>query len=1424
MSSPMEACQIQHQIYNPTANFHGYAETKYWWSKHCDWDWYFSAAPAPVSYECETGFKRSLPGVCVREEDYQPTPDRDACGGYNNGGNVSASTDYPIDITSGNKTFKVIDFETADRSLSLTRLYNSRPHMGAINGTISANPLGLGFNWRFAFQHELHLNVDYTDNVEIETAGGGSYPFLRKSATGAFEAQHWGYGTYSQTDYSLEFVGTWPSSWSSVISASTQWRVKDRDDNVWVFQTFLQPGSNKYVIGRPISVTKRGGHVTTFAYGTYGELVSVTDPYGKVLSFAWNYKPASAPGGVAPIAINRVTLPDGTHLDYTYDSISTSGEFSNRLVKAEHQSAANVVLDASTYLYENADYPFAVTGIQDVGGTRRWTVEYDASGRATTSTGPDETDKTTLAYGSAVAPSMSRTVTNALGKSATYNYHFGAWTVYQTGVNGNASANCPASARSFTYNSSRYFIATSTDEEGRVTSYTRDAKGRPTAIVEGYGTPSAKTTGITWHTTLNVPAQIVQSGLTTDYSWNTSGQLTQITEADATSQTVPYSTNGQTRVTTFTYDPHGALLTVDGPLAGTGDTTTYTYSTSGYLATVTNEVGHVTTVSSVDGRGLPTTVVDPNNVQTGLTYDSEGRLKAMTVDVGGLAAVTAIDYNVVGDITKITRPNGAFLQYTYDSGRRVIKVEDSNGSYAEYDRDKLGNVTARRIKDSGGTLQFSQTAVFDELGRLLRFIGASNQTWTHGYDKTGNRVSVTDPRSNIFGWSYDSVNRLISTSDEDSNVVTLTRNGKDEITNFRDPRSLNTTFVRSGFGDVIQRVSPDSGTTVYVYNALGKPTQITDGRGVVANLTYDDAGRLLTKQYPAATGENVTYTWDATASGNKGKGRVTAIQDASGSIAWIYNALGQVTQERKTTGTVVYTVGYTYDLDGNVTEITYPSGRTVSYSRDATGLVTGVTTKASPSSSLVTLASNVAYQPFGPLQSLTYGNGLVLWKTFTKDYNPNTLIVEQGSNSVVNRSYTYWNGDFSITNIWDSKDTVRTENYVYTPNQRLQNTYADWGELTYWQDGVGNRTADIFNDGSTTTTKSLQYPYNNNRIAGVAQGSTTLRTITHDGAGNIVTDVRGATSYTYRYNNRGRLDRLMVGTTVKADYAYDGLERMAVRTTQNMTPSATTHYVYDRAGRLLAEASGTGTTQREYVWIDDLPLALFADLDTGTPKQWFAHPDHLNRPTKMTDASQAVVWDAYYWPYGEIRAITGSASNNLRFPGQYYLVESGLHYNWHRHYDPTLGRYTQPDPLGFVDGASIYAYAKSSPTIETDPTGLQGRGIVWPKPPTLVPPFPAPKTPGAWKLMWKLGQLCLRIASGQGGNDDDPKGCYARWEQESDACRARYQETTHFDFIGGCLERASSRRTFCIKNGGPSPLEPPVWGVEDEEIWRNMGR
>ena len=211
-------------------------------------------------------------------------------------------------------------------------------------------------------------------------------------------------------------------------------------------------------------------------------------------------------------------------------------------------------------------------------------------------------------------------------------------------------------------------------------------------------------------------------------------------------------------------------------------------------------------------------------------------------------------------------------------------------------------------------------------------------------------------------------------------------------------------------------------------------------------------------------------------------------------------------------------------------------------------------------------------------------------------------------------------------------------------------------------------------------------------------------------ANNTVTaDTRGSTAYNYSYNKRNRLAELAIASTVTADYTYDGLERLAIRTTSNMTPAGTTHYLYDRTGHLLVEADDTGQTLREYVWLDDMPLAVVSDVNTMSPNLYFVHADHLDTPVRMTDGSKAVVWDAYFLAFGTVASITGSASNNLRFPGQYFLIEDGLHYNWYRHYDPTIGRYLQPDPLGLEallsDGPSVYAYVSLNPANYTDPTG-----------------------------------------------------------------------------------------------------------------------
>jgi RHS repeat-associated protein len=103
----------------------------------------------------------------------------------------------------------------------------------------------------------------------------------------------------------------------------------------------------------------------------------------------------------------------------------------------------------------------------------------------------------------------------------------------------------------------------------------------------------------------------------------------------------------------------------------------------------------------------------------------------------------------------------------------------------------------------------------------------------------------------------------------------------------------------------------------------------------------------------------------------------------------------------------------------------------------------------------------------------------------------------------------------------------------------------------------------------------------------------------------------------------------------------------------------------------------------------------------------YVHPDHLGTPQRLTDRHQQIVWDAVYAPFGEVTLRTEQVMQPLRFPGQYADPETGLHPNWHRDYDPALGRYLQSDPIGLSGGINTYAYVGSNPIRYTDPTGLE---------------------------------------------------------------------------------------------------------------------
>jgi RHS repeat-associated protein len=221
-------------------------------------------------------------------------------------------------------------------------------------------------------------------------------------------------------------------------------------------------------------------------------------------------------------------------------------------------------------------------------------------------------------------------------------------------------------------------------------------------------------------------------------------------------------------------------------------------------------------------------------------------------------------------------------------------------------------------------------------------------------------------------------------------------------------------------------------------------------------------------------------------------------------------------------------------------------------------------------------------------------------------------------------------------------------------------------------------------------------------IGAASLAGETARAFLHDAAGNIVEDTRGGHVYRYGYDANDRLATVTRDGVLWATYLYNGFGQLMSRelTAATGTPG-TIHYSYDRDGRLIAETDAdTGATLREYIWLEDLPVAVI-----DAAGLYHVVTDHLYRPVALFDSSSAEVWSAVWEPFGALYSVNGSTDLDARFPGQWYQLETGLHYNWHRHYDPTLGRYTQPDPVGMPDGPNRFVYALNDPLLYIDETG-----------------------------------------------------------------------------------------------------------------------
>ena len=964
------------------------------------------------------------------------------------------------------------------------------------------------------------------------------------------------------------------------------------------------------VDGKLISITTRAGLVTTLNY-TGDFLSTVTGPFGHELSFDYD----------GDDRLVTVTLPDLEEITYGYDT-------SHRLVSVTYPDSSS-----RQYLYEDANSRYLLTGIVDENDVEFANYVYDSQGRVIGESHAGGVESYTFSYGQLGQPTA---VTDPLGTTTNFGFSVAAG-LYRPATYSQNCMSCGAFS-STTYDS-KGNPNIRTDYEGNQTKYTFDTnRNLETSRIEAFGTSLARTITTQWHSTMRLPTQISEPGRQTDLTYDGDGNLLTVTITDT--GTSAY------RIWTYTYNGVGQVLSIDGPLSGSGDTTSVTYyncSTGdecGQVASITDGANLTTNFLTYDAHGMPLTISDANGTVTTLTYDGRQRLTSSSVGT----ETTTFDYWPTGLIEKITAPDGSFIEYGYDDAQRLTEIVDTDGNRIEYALDDAGNRIAETIYDAFDTVVLSATHEFDGLGRLVNDVGSADQTSEFTYDLNGNLVTDEDPYGRLTEFGYDALNRLAYVRDPALNYTDFGYDDNDNLVEVGDPNGLVTSYDFNGFGDATALDSPDTGDSTTTRDAAGNVDIATDARNESGDYTFDGIGRVMGIEYGDQT---IEFGYD---SGTFGAGLLTEITDASGSTAWTYDALGRVVLREQVTGTAELETAYAYNSSGQLATMTTPSGQVIGFSYNANGRVSGIAVNSA------TLISQIGYEPFGPVNGWTWGNSSTMSRTFDTDGQLTSL-----SSGGESSAFTYY-PDGRIATRVDSDPVV-------VPL------------------ATGTATFDI-----------AQTSHRLSSVSGLIS-----RSYSHDAAGNTLSN--GAA--TFGYDDSGRMVSATAGATTT--YAHNGLgERVA-----KDDGSATTYFVYDEAGHLLGEYDAAGGLIQETVWFGDLPVATLRPDGQSGIEVFYVHVDHLNTPRKITrPGDDEIIWRWDSDPFGETPADEdpdgdqASFTYNLRFPGQYFDGETGLHYNYFRDYDPVTGRYAQSDPIGLLGGINTYAYAGGNPLDNSDSHGL----------------------------------------------------------------------------------------------------------------------
>ncbi len=977
-----------------------------------------------------------------------------------------------------------------------------------------------------------------------------------------------------------------------------------------------------------VVATDSFGRVETFQINPEGHVQSVVDANG--LTYAYGY---DSKGNVA-----QITFPDGSVKSYLYNETAyTSG----------------------------ANLPSALTGIIDENAVRFSTYKYGSDNRVTSTEEAGGVSKYLFSYDFANYQTVYGTkVTDPLGTQRQYNFQVVNNVIKTTGVSQPCSG-CGGAQSLATIYDSNSNIASRTDFNGRITTYAYDlARNLETSRTEASATAQARTITTTWNATYRLPATIIEPApggtKTTTFTYDASGNLTQKT---VTAPKNDGTTATETRAWVWTYNTLGQMLTAKDPL---NRTTTYVYAaatdtavppkfTKGDLQTMSNAAGLITTYNEYDKAGRLLKMTDANGLITTMTYQPRGWLATRAVANGTSTETTTYTYDNVGQLTKVTLPDGSNLFYAYDAAHRLIGMAEQStgasplangnmivtaanltGDRIAYTLDNMGNRIKEEHFDSIGSVQKQRSRVLNGLNQLQKDVGGTdptNQITQYTYDGNGNQLTSTDPLARTSTNAYDPLNRLISMIDPvngNAGATIYTYDAANNLTSVKDPKGLTTTYTYNGHNNLIAQQSPDTGATAFKYDANANLTAKLDAAGRCTVNTYDTLHRIKTNKYFAATAatntaltcvsgtavvanETITYTYDsitATVGGVGGKGRLGQFADGTGNTKYVYDKNGRVlTKVQTTTGTTntAKTIAYTYNAFGQLASTVTPSGQTLTYTYSQNRII-GVKVNGAD------VVKGAIYEPFGPNGGWSWGNHGTLiggstinqhQRVYDLDYRPIAIKSDpQGYSRNIQ-----WDIASRLIGQTDGASVnpaaALSQTYGYDNLDRLTSFTPGAGSVTapqvFTYDAIGNRAtlqasaSGVASTGANTATYT--YPGTSHRLQNIT--GNIAKNFMHDATGNTLNETGGATHYAFNFDHKNRLQSVQVGASAAdtVTYAINALGQRVrklgagTQATNAAAQSKTARFIYDEQGRLVGEYDIAGKLLQETVWMNDLPIA-----------------------------------------------------------------------------------------------------------------------------------------------------------------------------------------------------------------------------------------